>query len=407
MLAAVIVAGKMSADGAGGVMRVGNSLQRGSRRFVARNTVGLGAYGISRGAQYAGKGYNKLDGKMTSTRTGRNVRRFANVATLGLTSDKAIKSGLGAAEKTSYAGSLTAEQVDKERKERSNRRARVVTRETDEEAIKAAEGIDPNDPALTDAQSELLDKREAAINRYSAAELEEMKEEKRNKLVGMLKAGTVSKLLDSDNLSSTEKASLQAQYRKTVEDKVLDANKRVITEELTKLSEKQLDVLGNEFVETYAGSLSDKQMEGIKKSDAFTERQKDSVKATRTDRQKERAKTKIGREALFKGTEAKVVDGKRRAKLKPKAKKPAEIANLPYGTFVDENTNTLHPDAIDYLTVDTLKQMARNANQGNPAPDDGQREELAKLLLSPGAGVSSRVATYLNSTKGKEDFPRT
>jgi len=43
MLAAVIVAGKMSADGAGGVMRVGNSLRSGGRRLVGGATLGVGA----------------------------------------------------------------------------------------------------------------------------------------------------------------------------------------------------------------------------------------------------------------------------------------------------------------------------------------------------------------------------
>ena len=43
LLAAVIVAGKMSADGAGGVMKVGNSLRSGGRRLVGGATFGVGA----------------------------------------------------------------------------------------------------------------------------------------------------------------------------------------------------------------------------------------------------------------------------------------------------------------------------------------------------------------------------
>jgi len=407
LIAAVQVAGKMSADGASGMMKIGNNLQRGGRRFVARKTIGLGAYGVSAVGRGAGKYVERFDAASQKTGGRRFARGLLNTATLGATSNSSLKAATGAMAGASVAGSQTREQYVKEQDARKKTNARITTRAADEAAIKAAEEIDPNDPSLTVDQKALLDKREAAINNYSPAELEEMGEKKRNKLVGMLKAGTVSKLLDSDNLSlsSTEKASLQKQYRETIEAKVLDSNKRVITEELTKLSEKQLDILGTEFAETYAGSFSEKQMEGYKKSDAFTERQKDSQKATRRTRQTDRTTTAMGRKTLFRDTEATIINGERRAVTKSKPRKASEIANLPFATFVDESSNTLYTDAIDYLTVDVLKQMARNANQGNPgAPDDSQRAKLARLLKSSGSGASPRVSDYLNSSKGKEDF---
>jgi len=411
LIAAVQVAGKLSADGSTVMAKVGGAVQSRVRRtvqggamFVPRRAAGLGAYGASAAGRRAGQLVQNFDAASKSSRGARIARGVLNTATLGATSNSALRTVTDKVAGASIAGSLTREQYIKQERERAKTNARITTKAQDEADIKAAEGIDPNALNLTDTQKKLLDKREAAINNYSPTELEEMGEKKRNKLVGMLKAGTVSKLLDSDNLSSTEKVSLQAKYRETVEAKVLDSNKRVITEELTKLSEKQLDILGTEFADLYAGSFSDKQMEGYKKSDAFTERQKDSQKAARVNHQKSRTTTQMGRKTLFRDTEATVLNGVTRAVPKNKPRKPSEIANLPFGAFVDEGSNTLHADAIEYLTVDTLKQMARNASQGNPAPSDAQRQKLGRLLLSPGAGASSRVSDYLRSNKGKEDF---
>jgi hypothetical protein len=400
LIAAVQVAGKMSADGAGGVMRVGSNLAQRGRRAMT--------YLPRRGAQVAigrgiGGSLERLE--QSNSRFAGAARRTMAVASLGALDargrQEAAKQARGAKFGTSYStadnlqNAQTQQQLSTRRKQRGD----------DDEAIKAAE------KAGDSATAAQLDAAEEAANRYTEDELTKMDAATRNKVIKHLKANTVAKLLDSDKLSVDDKASVSKEYKEKVTKQVFE-NGEVISEEFEKLSDKQLEVLGTDFANENAHLFSESQMEGFKKNDSMTERQKDKVKELRKDKRMVFAHSPAGRAELFNGRKIDVDDdknpilnaqGKQTTIVGSKPKKASEIAGLPYEAFIESGNVT--PEAEKAMSADLLKQIARNANQGKPTMSDTQRRDLANAVIAtPSLMNNPGIANYLNSNKGKEDF---
>lgn len=91
LIFALIAAKKLSAHGSGTVIKWGHSLRNRAQGVVGRNTVGRAANLLNKGYDYS-----------QTTRTGRNVRRVAAGASLGLLSDRNIRGTLGAGEKAKF-----------------------------------------------------------------------------------------------------------------------------------------------------------------------------------------------------------------------------------------------------------------------------------------------------------------
>ena len=79
LLASVIVASRMGADGASAAIRVGQNLQRraqrtvyrgaaGTGRFAARNTAGYAAQGVNWTSEKAQRGARRLDARLPTLR---------------------------------------------------------------------------------------------------------------------------------------------------------------------------------------------------------------------------------------------------------------------------------------------------------------------------------------------------
>ncbi len=399
MIAAVQVAGKLSADGAGAAMNAGRNLANRGRKAATYLPRRLGSKGVGIAANQWDKRIEQSDSKAS-----RFTRKLVTTATLGLVDDRQrqsmIKAGKNAKFGTSYSHADDIENKQTQ-KQISSRRTQ---RSEDESAIKAAEGIDVN--TNDDDLKKKLDAAELAANRYTQDELEKMNATQRDNIVKHLKANSVAKLLDSDKLSVDDKAGVHGNYKDAIEKQVL-ANGELVTEELTKLSGKQLEVLGADFIEKYADSFTDSQMDDIRKSDGFTERQKDGFKETRKSKRKTAAADPAQRTRLFNGTQATInpVTGDRIALPSAKPIKATEIANLPFDAFVQGGILT--PEAMRAMNADILKQIARNANQGKSSMTDPEREMLGRLVkgaASVGAFGTPSVATYINSVKGKEDY---
>jgi len=288
--------------------------------------------------------------------------------------------------------------------------ARVSQYERDEKIAQArkikADTIDP-------VEIQLLADAQTAANEYSQKDIEAMSSGQRNELVKLLKAGTITKLLDSDNLSSGEKGQIAGEYKKVIEKKITEDGK-LITEELHKLSIKQLEILGDDFIRDHAAMFTDSQMDDLKKSESFSEQQKGQQIGVRKQQMgllaKEGSITIPGR-----GTDRKAVTVTRDYLYKSskrndagkhemgKTLKPTELATRSYDAFVDEATGTIRPDARGLVSADVLKQIARNAQLGKSSMSDDEREKLAYAVLST-PGIPGRVASYLKKDKGVEDF---
>ena len=429
LIMSVQVASKLSADGAGTAMKVGGNLARGGRRFAARNTLGFGAYGLSATGRGGGKLVDRLDAASNNTRTGRNWRRFANTVTLGATSHSALKGVTTAAAGASVGGSKTREQYLKDERDRKKVRDRVTSRDSDEGDIDAAEGIDRNRTDLTDQEIEKLNKAEAAANRYTPTELEEMSAKKRTSLVekGLLKAPTIAKLLGSDNLSSAEKKEIAGGYEKVILDQVTE-NGEVVTDQLAKLSKTQMQILGDEFTRDYAAFFSEGQMEDYYKDDNVSERQKGLVKTTRKSMLTDIANGKeirmpkydkaTGKKEYVTKTQSKTLLFAESKRIRTKdgystasvindkgdvhKLKASEVGARPFSAFVGGD-GQLRDGVQQHVTADVLKQIARSANQGKPTMSAEERTQLAELLLSDNS-ITPAVANYLTNKKGQEDF---
>jgi hypothetical protein len=163
-----------------------------------------------------------------------------------------------------------------------------------------------------------------------------------------------------------------------------------------------------------ASQLSEKSMDAIKDSGNLTSSEFDELKKTRTagiqsvlstgriDAETRDSKGKVtgATTATVTGPDAADFITKQRDKL---VKGNAEtVGKLPYEAFFNTSTGTL-TDAGKNITVDAMKAIGRVANQGKGAMSADERSDLAKAVRLH-SGTSSKMATYLNTTKAKEDF---
>ena len=418
MIAAVQVAGKLSADGAGAAMNVGRNIAQGGQRRLKSAGKNAGLYVPRLAGQYgayaAGAATEKTLNATQRTRLGRLV---TNNKLFGSAVNDSIR---GAAKSGKNAKLGLGSTIN----ERGARRQALSSSFKRDDTLLAAEKIDAN--TSDSKQIQLLADARTAANEISMAALEEMSEADRNNLTKYLKAPTVAKLLESDKLSPGAKGSMSGAYKKVIYDKILTKDNEVITEELQKLSTKQLEILGDQFVREHAAFFADKQMDDLKKSDVFSDQQKSLHKDTRKDMFKKFAKgtpVKISRadgkgephevkntkEYLFNETKR---DSSGKFEV-GKPLKPTEIASRSFETFVtksdpnsdpkDPNSYTLNTDNTKFLNAAVMRQIARNEGLGKGSMDDNEMRILATKLEGNLDNTPS-LNNYLDSKKGREDF---
>ncbi len=188
MIASVMVGSKMSADGAGVVMRVGKNLQgraqrgvqnaaMGSGRFVARNTAGYGAQGVNAATEAMQKRYNRLDAR----RQAQGLRRPNDYT------DKLIRGALERGTKVSVAGSMTRKEVRDRRTDR-NKLNLAATEEANREETLRNNTLPPI--TSTSTAAEISARQEA--RRVQQAEVQDMTPEELLERVRTNKAEVLS-----------------------------------------------------------------------------------------------------------------------------------------------------------------------------------------------------------------------
>lgn len=115
MIASIVVAQKMSADGASQAISVGKSLNKRANRFAMSKTLGTGALVAGAASKRMLNTYERMDANVQRrSPLARNlIRGAAAVGTLGLATDKNVRSALKAGQKLSVAGSESFEQYEK------------------------------------------------------------------------------------------------------------------------------------------------------------------------------------------------------------------------------------------------------------------------------------------------------
>jgi hypothetical protein len=390
LIAAVQVAGKLSADGSGVMAKVGgavNSRVRGAVSYAPRRYA---QYGVAAGGSTISGGVNLA----RKTRIGR------------IMTNNQLGAAAAGASQASRNVKFGANNSIRERQVAAQARTSQFGR--DEKIARASKiSADATDPK----EIQMLADARTAANEYAVKDIEAMSSKQRTELVKYLKAPTISKLLESENLSNKEKGGIASKYKDIIESKVYEDG-QLITEELQKLSVKQLEILGDEFIRDHSSMFAESQMDDLKKSDAFSEQQKGQQISERKKQLSSLAKNGsltikggtgkkdivVNREYLYKSSKRDDT-GKH---VMGNSLKPTELAARSYDAFVDDN-GTIRPEARKLVSADVLKQIARNANLGKGSMSDDEREKLAYSVLST-PGIPSRVASYLKTEKGSEDF---
>jgi hypothetical protein len=403
MIAAVQVAGKMSADGASGVMKVGGNIVRGGQRRLKNGALFMPRRAAQYGTVAAGSTVSGATNLARRTRLGRfatNNQLGAAAANAGQAS-KQVKYGAG----SSYRDRQVAQQARSSKFEQDEKIAQAEKVKRD----KKEHEYDDEDRAKIAAAVR-------AANDYSQKDIESMSIAQRSQITGYLKAGMTAKLLESDQLSSKEKTKIQGDYSAAIHDRIVE-NGEVVTDEISKLSVKQLEILGDQFVRDYAGFLSGSQMDDLKKSDAFTEQQKgahigarknmltsfgkdEAVRVSDPRNQGKGITISDTNKYLFKETKRDADSGVIKS---GKSLKAVELAARPIEAYVNPETGQVRTEARHYLSADVLKQIARNSQQGKPTMSDDEREVLANAVVKT-PGLNPRVYSYLTKDKAEEDF---
>jgi len=120
MLAAVIVAGKMSADGAGGVMSVGSNIVRRGQRGLKNGALGVGRFGARNTAGYAAYGTSKASDSVANSRAYRRLNAGLGNSAIGRNVAAGMDATLAAGGRASIAGSRTASEQKKVVRDRQN-----------------------------------------------------------------------------------------------------------------------------------------------------------------------------------------------------------------------------------------------------------------------------------------------
>jgi hypothetical protein len=425
MVASVVIASKLGADGAGAAMSIGNKASRWAKQKVqngTRKTAGA-VYG---GAKYAvantaGRtlraGANNLGGRLNSqlskmqnsgNKTVRNLSSLTGV-------DRVVRAGSATMTNSKFG-------MDHTRKEDSDYKANINSRVAANDTLRAGLAADAiqtydkttniHDPktntvvprssltdpvelkAAEDAETQRENDMAAAQkvrNNLTQNELKEMYANDKamfDATVGHLKAGTFDKLVESDDFTSTQKGDMFSQRQAAIR-KVIEEGGEILTENIQNMSIHQIETMGNDFITDNAELFSQSQMESISKSITFTDGQKGSHIGARKKSQIKKAQDPAGQRGLFNHNASGAT------KTFTKKRKPGEIANLPFDAFMDKSGN---PDAyaISQISGSVLEEIFSKKTMSVT-----ERKQLRTAIVTKG---TPEAKGYLASDQGKKNW---
>ncbi|MFW6210029.1 MAG: hypothetical protein ACOC4E_00905 [Patescibacteria group bacterium] len=431
LIAAVVVANKMGADGAGkavsmmdgawkNVQRRANRAGAGAGRLAWQGATAAPRAGVRRSAYGAGRlldsSINRL--QRSNDPLGRSISR----GTIGRT----IQQGAQNLQRTKAGFSTTVEEqrqqrakVDREANQYMDIRRGAAALRENAEYDRANQAIHPTSGEIVDRASlspdelravERLEQQrdnqiaamQSAVVSLSAKELERFMKDMPgifSQVVGYAKAGNVEKMLESDTLDDAQKSRLLQTYRNAVEETLFD-NGVALSNAFAALSEKQIELLGDEFRRENVHHFTSSQMENIKKSDAYTADQKESYRTTRRSRQEAaiRSADANTRDRLFRNTTGAVAASDLRSGETVQianlgsAKKATEIAQLPASVLVTR-------EAVPYITGSVLEEIYNKKSLSV-----AERAQLRDLILNNQAQADRSAITYLSTPRAIQNW---
>ena len=441
MIASVIVANKMGADGASTMIGFGKNLQGRAQRSLQRaairttksaaaNTAGRGARRLSYATGAAlDRQISRMQNANKNTVAGKLARKVGNSVVVddlrreGSTKLKNAKFGMKYTRDEEQnrkdtinaqvgANDAVAEGIDARRNlYLHENRARLVQEGQAAEAKLAGgdvemggEHIDMEErlklqeqvaemraaqevPELSADEMKEMNKTVAAmqskIGNLTTEQLERMFTQRTDdftEIVGQLKGGQYDALANSKNFSQEQKDHL-ATIRTNALKAAVEKNGEVSLKALENLTTKQIENLGDDFIRENAHRFTQRQMDDLMKSDNFTDGQKGEYQGARKKQMIE----------AFKGAELGTFFADR---------KPAEIANVPFDAFISidsNNVKTVNAEAIGKLEGRHLEEMHKKLNAE-------QRKQLMDEIKTSG---SDSAKEYLKTYNGARNWNNT
>jgi hypothetical protein len=385
LLASVMVARKMASSGSSMVMKANDWGIGKAKAFAAGAAGGYGA-----GAYL---GYKGLDKAANSDSRLYGARALAQ----GVTKYTTARDKLEKSYKASYIGS-TKEDQKKRLSEMAGRIESAQERKSGENKVAlAAEGMTEltalrgRDYATLSAADKdkliTLESNQAAADKYitglDKSDIEKLSPAKRKEYANRFSSEQVSKIMDSDKISATEKAELFGARVSSITSKI--GGTTPTPDKATKLTRDELDTLGFEWVTRNAHMLTASQFDDYLKN---SKKMTPEVAETLKNRRKNELLSQISA-----GTADSI--------LKELKKRPKEFAQLPKEALMeDKYLNKIY----GHITTSVLEQIASEKTIG-PA----ERANLKAFLLNPTrttghSGVTRDVKDYLKSDEGKKYY---
>ncbi|MEN9920270.1 MAG: hypothetical protein RL538_163 [Candidatus Parcubacteria bacterium] len=247
----------------------------------------------------------------------------------------------------------------------------------------------------------LVEKMQRTAADLSTKDFEAMTSEQQIAVAEFLSGSQTDGVMKSDNISDAQKEKISNAQKEAVT-KLITQNGEILSEKLSDLSIRQIEILGDQFVTDNAHLFTDSQFGEIKKSKKFTEGQVGRYIGNRKAKQEELIRTNP--DSIFRlgtGTASNITT-RQTETVYGKSRKVADIAKMSGAVLAS-------PNAVPYLTVDALKAIASGDKEFERVSTQ-QREtilnNLEAQLQAPGP-LNPNVAKalhYLHSPKGQEDF---
>jgi hypothetical protein len=424
LIASIVVANKLSADGSATAMNMGKSAAnwtkrkaQGTAKFAGRTAAAPVAWGARRTSNAAGNLTNRqIDKWQQGQGIGRNkaVKWLANTTV----ADNAARGAATSMKNAKFGGKYTVDQTEAQKSVIENRNTNAETLREGEAAHKKNSSYDRSTHAIMPGTGEIIErstitnpavlaqieaeeqkrdekaaKGQMALNNLSTKELEQLSKSNPdlfNYAVANAKSNQFDALQNSDQFTPAEKATMQGERNKAIES-TFKKNGEIITENLQNLSIKQIESLGDQFIRDNAHMFSQAQMETITKSDSFTESQKGSYSAQRKGKLIKMAADPAKAEQLFRH------NTKANPTAYSKKKKPSEIANLPFEVFIDGAT--MNPTAIKMIDGSVLEEIY---NKKTMTAD--QRRAIRDAITSAPQHADPSAIDYLKSAQGVRNW---
>lgn len=391
LIASIVIAQKMGADGAGAALSFGKKARKRVQRFVAAPVTKPAGY-IARSA--SNRAGNFMNRKVDQWQKSQGVMgKIANNKFLAVGIDDAMRGTASKMKGAKFGLANTADEI-------TRKQSVISSRVQVNKDIQAGQSALNNTEMDEGERQKILAKAQQAKNNLSQKDLEMMYANDKKMfehVIGDINASTFDKLMDSDALTPSDKDYMSEKRRKAIEKTVVE-NGKILSEDLQNLSIKQIEALGDEFIRNNAHLFSQSQMDDIKKSTKFTEGQKGAYLGSRKQKQIAMASNPDDLTQLFSHNQ------KGAPNVYSKRKKAAEIANLPFEVFISTDPATgadrVNTNAIGQIDGAVLEEIFAKKTM---TPE--QRDKLRDAIIdAPRTSATSSALDYLSTAHGTRNW---